>query len=478
MPHHSDIYRRWASAMRRSEMFRPGERVGVAVSGGPDSVLLLEFMRQLAADMGLVVAAVHFNHHLRGEESDEDERHVGELARNFGVEFIRGEADVGRVARDKRRNLEATARELRYRFFFSLVNRGRLDKVATAHTANDQAETVLLRLVRGSGTRGLGGIYPQLDGKIVRPFLDLTRAEIEAELAKRKLESRLDSSNRDPRLRRNKVRMELLPWLERELNPEVVLLLKNLASRARDDEEFLELQAHERAHAWRAREGQAEKIAVRPLLEFPPAIARRVLRQMVSSARGSLRGISQAHIETLRRFAAEAQSGRSLVLPGNLLIRKDFSWLVITTQPAADSHEGFSCVIVPPSEVTVHQLGLVFRFKIVGAEEFQGAYNNREVLGLDTSKLRGSLTLRNWRAGDRFQPLGSRNPLKLKELFRLRKIPREQRKLWPVLECGEEIVWVRGFPVGSSAAAVPGKGEVLLIAEQPEQAASVRVEPR
>lgn len=171
MRHRPDLYARWSLEVRRAEFFRPGQRVGVAVSGGPDSVLLLHFMKILAGELGLTLAVVHFNHRLRGAESDGDEALVRGFAETLQLEYLRGEADVGRVARERRRNLEAVARELRYRYFFTLVDQGRLDRVATAHTANDQAETVLLRLLRGTGTRGLGGIYPVLEVKSFAPFL-------------------------------------------------------------------------------------------------------------------------------------------------------------------------------------------------------------------------------------------------------------------------------------------------------------------
>jgi len=340
--------------------------------------------------------------------------------------------------------------------------------VATAHTANDQAETVLLRLLRGTGTRGLGGIYPSLEGEIVRPFLNLTRAEVEAELKTRKLESRFDSTNRDPRRRRNKIRMELLPGLEKEYNSGIVTLLKEFADRARDDELFMENQAREYARAWRVREGQEEKVPVRPLAEFPPAVARRVLRQMVSAVRGNLRGISHAHIEALRYFAAGAQSGKSLVLPGGLVARKEFEWLAIGAQTPGCEAAEFAYPVKLPGKVSIPQLGLTFRFKIVGPEDLGRAYNGSGMDGLDRLRLSGKPVLRNWRAGDRFRPPGSRKSLKLKELFRLHRVPLKQRKIWPVLECGEEIVWVRGFPAASSVAASPGTKEVVVISEETE----------
>ncbi len=460
-----DLYTRWSLEMRRSELFRPGERVGVAVSGGPDSILLLEFMRHLAREMGLKLAVVHFNHHLRGAESDADEKFVRDLAHKLDLEFIPEEADVAQLARERHRNLEATARDLRYQFFFSQVGRGRLNKVATAHTTNDQAETVLLKLLRGAGTCGLGGIYPVLEGKVVRPFLNLTRAEIEQDLRARKLAFRVDSTNRNLKLRRNKVRLNLLPLLQKEFNPGVISLLKELADRAREDEAYLEQQARERVHPWRVREGGEEKIPVRPLLEFPPAIGRRILRQMILSAQGTLPSASHKHIEALRRFSAEAQSGRTLVLPGGLVARKEFDWLILAPSSPNPRHTDFSYAVEVPGRVFVAQLGKTFCFEIVGPDDLRKAYNGFESAGLDPRKLPGGLILRNWRAGDCFCPLGSRKLWKLGELFRQRKIPSGQRKFWPVLASGKEVVWVQGFPPAHPVAASPDSRRILVIEE-------------
>ena len=462
-----DLYSCWSLEMRRHGFFRADERIGVAVSGGPDSVLLLYFMKLLASQIGLSLGAVHFNHRLRGAESDTDEAFVQGLAGDLDIEFVRGEAEVAKVACESRRNLEATARELRYRFFFSLVNEGRFDKIATAHTANDQAETVLLRLLRGTGTRGLGGIYPVLDEKVVRPFLSLTHPALLSELDKRHLKYRVDSTNLNPRLHRNKVRMELLPLLQREFNPAIISLLEQLADRSREDEIYLERQARERAHPWRVREGAEEKIPVRPLLEFPIAIARRVLRQMLQSARGSLRGVTHAHINALLRLAAEAQSGCRLALPGGVVARKEFQWLILGKKPLRQAEKEFCFQVSVPGELAVSQLGVTFRLKILDAERFSGAYNMNKVNGLDPEKLAGPMCLRSWRKGDRFRPLGTRSVRKLKELFREHRIPEVQRKQWPLLECGNQIVWVRGFPPESSVAASEQSRQILIVEEEP-----------
>ena len=467
MHHQPDLYTRWSLEMCSQEFFHAGQRVGVAVSGGPDSVLLLHFMNMLSREVGLTLAAVHFNHQLRGAESDGDEALVRDLAASLHLEYLRGEADVGRVARERRANLEAVARELRYRYFFSLVDQGRLDLVATAHTASDQAETVLMRLLRGTGIRGLGGIYPRLEGKVVRPFLGVARPEVMQEIAARGIPYRVDSSNLNVRLRRNKVRRDLLPLLAKEYSPGIIHLLNQLAECARDDEACLERLARDRAHPWRVREGREERIPVRVLLEFPPALARRVLRQMLQMVRGSLHGLTHTHIESLRRFAAEAPSGKLQTLPGGTLARKEFSWLVVSPEATPPGGEDFSYPVTLPGELAVRELGCLFHFKILNRDDPGKGYNVNKLVGLDAQKLQGEIVLRNWRAGDSFYPLGSRGVRKLKEFFRERKIPEARRKGWPVLLCAGQIVWVRGLPPAKGVAATDQSRRVLMVEEEP-----------
>ncbi len=466
MRHRPDLYTRWARDVRSQKLFHSGQRVGVGVSGGPDSVLLFHFMKTLAGEVGFTLAAVHFNHRLRGAESNGDEAMVRDLAGSLQMDFVRGEADVARATRERHGNVEAVARELRYRYFFSLVDQDRLDLVATAHTANDQAETVLMRLLRGTGTRGLGGIYPLLEGKVVRPFLSVTRAEVMEEIAARKISYRVDSSNLNMNLRRNRVRMELLPELTRAYNPQLIPLLNQFADRARDDEACLEDLARERSKAWRMREGQEERIPVRALAEFPRAISRRVLRQMLQSVQGSSSGLTHVQIESLRRFAAGAQSGKALELPGNVVARKEFSWLVVGNKSTEAAPGDFSYAVTVPGSLAVKELKCLFHFKKLTRAGLREAYNLDKLVCLDPQKLQGPLELRNWRAGDSFCPTGSRGVRKLKELFRERKIPNISRNGWPVLVSAGQIVWVRGFPPDRGVAANGQTMQVVVVEEE------------
>lgn len=469
--------------MRRSRLLGPGERIGIAVSGGPDSVLLLDFAVTYAREAGLTPSVVHFNHHLRGAESDADELFVRDRARRLGLQFHGSGADVAAIARAGKRNLEATARDLRYGFFFSLVRQGKLDKVATAHTANDQAETVLLRLIRGAGTRGLGGIHPTLRDGVVRPFLTLTRAEVEDEIRLRGLAFRTDPSNHDARFARNRLRKRVLPLLESEFNPRVVESLASFADWAHDDEVFLQEQAQERSHAWLRREASSVRIPAGRLSDFPPAIARRILGRMVAEAvYGKVQGpglvaISHAEMKELLRLASEGQSGKRVILAAGAEARKEYEWLVISRKKPESSHPsgeaaGFRYDIQLPTTVTITQIGLQLHLNFADTIGEEGGYNGNEVVWLDSSNPAAPLILRSWRAGDRFHALGMPNPLKLKELFQQRRIPAAERAWWPVLESAGKIIWVRGFaPVHC---ADRQSKRVLLIREEPIRRRGVR----
>lgn len=465
MPDRTGLYNRWLAEMKREEFVHPGERIGAAVSGGPDSVLMLNFLARLSGDVGFQLAVIHFNHHLRGAESEEDERFVRGLALHFKVPFFRGEAQVAREARKRHGNVEATARDLRYRFFLGLIRQGKVDKVATAHTLDDQAETVLLHILRGTGTRGLGGIHSRLENKIIRPFLTLTRAEIEAETAKQNLRFRVDSTNLDTRFRRNKVRRELLPMLEREYNPELKRLLSELAGRAREDEAFLDLQARERASAWRLREGGTERISRRVLAGIPPALARRILRQMLSGVAGSLSGVTHRHIDALYRFTLESQSGKELQLSGGLAARTEFDWLVLSPEARNGKPQEFVYNIVVPCTISAREIGRSVAFKIVDAKQCKEEYNVVEWPRLDPLKLPACLVFRNWHQGDRYCPVGYKKSVKVKELFRRHRIPLVERALWPVLDSEKGIVCARGLPASKWSAGEEREGKVLLILE-------------
>ena len=458
-----ETFQKFTAFYGEHKFFRAGDRIGVAISGGPDSVGLLHLLDRYAPEEGWQLALVHFNHRLRGRDSDEDEHFVRQIAQNRNLPIFCRQADVAAEARRTCSNLEATGHRLRYDFFQSLIEQKQLDKIATGHTANDQAETVLLRLVRGTGTRGLAGIYPTLEGTIIRPLLNLTRAEILNYLKENHLPFRTDISNSDRSFSRNRIRLDLLPNLEREFNPHIIPLLSELAERARDEEEYMVSEADR----WLESKTGGEK-SVLPTSKFkvlPVALQRQVLRRLVRNFAGPGSALSHIQIEALRRLASRSSSGAVLDLPYQLVVRKEFDNLVFAE--TQETSEGYRYSISVPGEQVVPNLGLLLQFKIVDAGTFQATYNNGECwVGLDWQKVSSPLLLRNWEPGDRFRPLGDLKALKLKELFQQRKVPSPTRRLWPLLAAEDRIVWVRGFPSETSSAVTPATREVLVIEEK------------
>jgi len=310
-----------AGFVRKHGMIRPGDRVGVAVSGGADSVALLCALVELRAKLGCVLAGVHFNHKIR-TEADSDAEFVKRLAREFGLECFVGEGDAKKFARERRMSLETAARELRYRFFSQLA----LDKIATAHTLDDQAETVLMKFVRGAGTRGMSGIWPTArkqanlasstsdtspardgDFEIIRPMLGVRRREVEEYLHSLGQEWREDATNRDVKHTRNKVRHELLPLLEREYNPNIYQQLADAAEVARGEEEYwseeIGRQPRRHTHAY---------IEVDQVARQPMALRRRVVRAAFQQASG--KSLDFEHTDELVSFLERRESSR-LQLP-------------------------------------------------------------------------------------------------------------------------------------------------------------------
>jgi tRNA(Ile)-lysidine synthase len=296
-------------AFHPERFFRPGDRVAVAVSGGADSVALLALLLEARYGLGVVVSVAHYNHRLRGGEADADAKFVEELAASREVPFFSARAETLHEA-----NVEALARQDRYRFFKQLVREGRVGKVATAHTADDQAETVLARLLRGGGPAGLAGILPVVRGCIVRPLLETRRAELRAWAVARGLGWREDSTNLDRRFLRNRIRQELIPQLERDYNPGIVNVLSHTAEVARGDEVYWQRHIEDLARSLIRETPQGPQLLLGNFVQLDEAQQRRLIRAAVAQAKGDLRRLDFDHVEKIRRLALSGKgAGKGVV---------------------------------------------------------------------------------------------------------------------------------------------------------------------
>jgi tRNA(Ile)-lysidine synthase len=462
-------------------MLAPGDRAGVAVSGGADSVALFCLLARLSGTLGITLAAVHFDHSLRGSESDEDVRFVSELARRHGIEFISAREDVAAIAAQNRWNLEDAARRVRYRFFEQVVAEGHATRIAVAHTADDQAETVLARILRGTGPKGLTGIYPISGhaGCIVRPLLNVRREELRDYLRDRGETWREDSSNRDVTKQRARIREKLLPVLAVDFSPQIVDHLSQLARFSREEEVFWEALVEERFETF-SREADG-RVAIRasdllsPLcLEmqrdspgrslgelFAPerALTERVIRRLYKQVRGDTRELGATHVEQVIHLASKAMSGKSYLLPGEILAERIFEDVIFSRiSKDADSETAFEtdgrrCAYhyemgLPDrgaASISIPELGTRLCLKVI---DWPFAERDTKRVGeaLDAGLIRSPLILRSWRPGDAYRPQGHRQTQKLKQMFLAKRIPSSERFCWPVLESGGNIIWARGLP--------------------------------
>jgi tRNA(Ile)-lysidine synthase len=408
-------------------------------------VALFRALLERRADLGLVLSIVHFNHRLREEESESDEQFVIELAQQHNLPFHRTEADTQRFAREKGLSIEAAARDLRYAFFGRLIKEGVLDKVATAHTLDDQAETVLLRVIRGTGTSGLAGILPRLkvgNGAIVRPLLGVRRKEVVGYLNALGQGWREDSTNSDTIFTRNRLRHEILPEIASRFNPEIISSLANLAEIARAEDEYW---ASATADAYlRCYRGTA--LEVPELLKLHQSLQRRVVR-LAAIQKGAT--LDFEHTERILSLlqTPESREPRTVELPRGFRAVVDNLRVVITAEEPLAKPCGFSYSLPIPGEVQIQELRLVLRATLVTGSEVIGGYNDDHRLAVD--RLTAPLTVRNWRPGDRFWPAHTRVEKKVKELLQQRRVSSREKSLWPVALAGNQIVWMRGFAVSS-----------------------------
>jgi tRNA(Ile)-lysidine synthase len=447
--------------IRKHALLKAGDRVGVAVSGGADSVALLRLLLDLRAEIGIVLSVVHFNHQLRGAASDADAQFVGDLARHRKLDLHSENGDTAAYSVHKHLSIETAARELRYGYFRRLLTEARLNRVATAHTLDDQAETVLLKLTRGAGSRGLAGIYPQRsvggEATIIRPLLATRRKDLEAYLKDLGQPWREDASNRDLRHARNRVRHGILPRLERFLNPAVREALAETAEIARAEEDFWQsVVAQELAQVWTQQDDSRGTLKSAALVALPLAFQRRVVR-----AAGESLGLRLEfhHVEDILALAS-TPSAKSTELPNGWIMSRNKHHLCLERKSGIASSD-YEYPLRVPGSIVIPELNSLVEAVLVPRNRVE-AYNPDHLL--KRALLGNELRVRNWRPGDRFWPAHTKAPKKIKELLPANGRSSRERRLWPVVVSGSEVIWVRGLPTpaklhphdGDEAVAIQG----------------------
>jgi tRNA(Ile)-lysidine synthase len=483
----SKLAQQLRAKLEKEKLVRAGERVGVAMSGGADSVALLRLFVELRDVTGIVVCVAHFNHKLRGKASDADEKFVAGLAAHHGLEFFAGRENIAAKAKRERANLEDTARRARYAFFKQLVKDGRVARVAVAQTADDQAETVLAHMIRGTGLAGLAGIHPEA-GSVFRPLLGIRRAALRAYLREKRQKWREDASNRDKTRTRARIRHKLMPFLEKNFQGPIVEHLCQLAKLAREDNTYLDLAARLRVHEV-AKQG-SEGISV-PASEFAErqkgvsktsvgegtsaaenlALGKRMVREIVKSVKPRAGELGSTHVDAVLHLAGRGHSGQILQLPGGVEVRRERDALIFRAAlPGTGKAEPatFSMHVHLPAtgqELRLEALSRILRFRVIDWPS-EGRETTKAGAVLDRGRLREPLALRNWRPGDAMRPTGHQNRHTLARLLNELGASRWEKERWPVLTSAGQVAWVLGLPVADEFAVAEGSRAAVVIIEE------------
>ncbi len=476
------IERQFRETIARYDMLRPGDRVLVAVSGGPDSTALLLLLLAIAREMRLELHVAHLNHGWRGRSAAADAEFVRRLAIRHRLPVT-----VGQIApstwtghRGRQTSKEARAREMRMTFLIDTARQIGARRIALGHTREDQAESFLMRLMRGSGARGLAGIYPVVDNLFIRPLIASRRRDIIAYLKTRRVRYRVDPTNRDTRLARNRIRRRLIPLLERDYNPAIIETLSDTSDILRDEDRFMDEAARSVYVSLIERDHRGILLGARPLRKLHPALRRRVLRMALGEVRGDLRRLTRAHVEKPLRLLEESRGRRVVTLPDGLIVRLEGNQVLVTRKDDGGSREdggdetvrsGALCreALCPvPGRVALHGFDLMLSAQVVeraGTPERWSAAGSNQAY-LDADLLPGPLLIRPRRAGDRFVPLGAPGSRKVKSFLIDRKVPVDERGRIPLVLSGDRIAWVVGHQIDDRFKVTANTRRILVLEKE------------
>lgn len=441
-----------------NQIIEKGEKVLVGVSGGPDSVCLLHVLLSLSDCLDIKLWAIHINHMLRAQEAAEDEAYTADLCRRMGIPLAIRHVDVAEIARESGMSLEEAGRKARYSEFRKYADTIGADKIAVAHNRNDQAETVMMHIIRGAGMAGLVGMVYK-SGALIRPLLNIYRSEIEQYCKAVGISPRTDSTNLISVFTRNKVRLELFPYIDRNFNANVTDSLCRLSSLAFIDNEYLEQCALDAYTKCKIETGD-ERVALEleHIGKLHPAILSRVMRYAIADAAGGVKGIGNVHYLSILELIKKGKTGAHIELPGGLSANISYGTINILHKQIkkspfikkSEAHHDFDRSIAIPGITEVKELGAIVKASIEPVENIDNygtmGYNSL-VQFFDYDSLKRGINIRNRRNGDIFKPVGSGGTKKLKKYFIDCKIPRELRYNIPLICAGNEVVWIIGYKI-------------------------------
>lgn len=475
-----DFQQKVLKTIQQRHLIDPGDRVVIGLSGGPDSVCLLHVLYSLSAHLNINLYPIHINHMLRGEDALSDEEYTQRLCNELGLTLSTVRADVGAIAREQGVSIETAGRQVRYKEFEDYAKKAGAGKIAVAHNKNDQAETVMMHIIRGTGLSGLTGMEYKR-GAIIRPLLDIEREEIERYCIEANLKPRTDKSNLTDEYARNRVRLELFPYIDKSFGANIAQSLCRLSELAAEDDSFIEKcasEVYEKCLISRqdkqggnqaiqaGNQTKAAELDIDSLKKLHPAILGRVLKRAIMDAAGDVNGIGRVHYEMLSELISSGKTGSVAELPNGLRGSISYGVLRIFIQDENKKTISFDKKIIIPGTTIIDETGdmVVTRLeKRQNIDNYVRVSYNSLIQLFDYDTLNMGINLRNRRNGDVFKPIGSNGTKKLKEYFIDMKIPKETRDEIPLVCVKNEVVWVVGHKISDKFKVTENTNNILRI---------------
>lgn len=457
-----DIQQKFYETINKHKMIHKGDKVIVAVSGGPDSMCLLHLFLTYREQLGIYLLVAHLDHMFRGEESQGDALFVQSFCARKGLTFISDRVNVPGFIEKTGLSPEDAARRIRYDFFERAVLNYNAQKVALGHNRNDNEETVLMNILRGAGLEGLVGINP-VQGKYIRPIIDVPRDAIQNYLHKNNIKYRTDRTNFTTDYFRNKLRLELIPLIKEKYSPNLGGSLRRLSDIARYDLQYIEF-AVERAWSDSVKVAKGVvSINITKFRKIHPSVRRHIIRKAIDYLTGDVKDFEYKHTISLIDFIFNAKSGNIIDLPKGVLGQKDYENFVLYLKRRNKDVCDYVYVLPLMGHLLIKETDVEIRSCIKPRDTYKLVKSNPLIAQLDCDKIKGTLTVRNRRPGDKFVPLGCMYYKKLQDFFIDNKVPKRQRKMIPIVEDSEKIVWVGGMRIDERCKITEKTKNVLLL---------------
>ncbi|WP_066500790.1 tRNA lysidine(34) synthetase TilS [Abyssisolibacter fermentans] len=447
-----------------NNLIKSGDKLVVGVSGGPDSMALLCVLKNIQKSINFTIISVHINHGIRGKEADKDEKYVKNICKQWNIPFYNKKVNMDEYAKINKMSSEEAGRELRYKFFNEILKKESANKIAVAHNKNDQAETVMMRFLRGTGIEGLKGMEFKV-GNIIRPLLSIDRSLIEEYCEDNNLNPRIDKTNLQPIYGRNKIRLELIPYIENNFNKGIVNTLTRTANIMNEDNDFINKYAEEKFEkVCNKKSKNIIEIKVEEFKELHISIKSRIIRLSIEAINGNRKNIGLKHIKIITHFIENGVAGKTHDTTMGVELLKKYDTCLIRKK-----ENSLHKVIKDRNKLVLNAKNYNNNFKsdiiieIKDIQKIDFKSNDRFIKYIDYDKIKGDLYIRNRKPGDKFVPFGMKGSKKLKDYFIDNKIPREERDNIPIIEDEKNIIWVVGYRLSDLYKVDKNTKKVILI---------------